>query len=667
MTKNSPTHETYEELVAKIWHHNKLYYADHMPIISDQEYDALFKHLEEMERLHPEWVTPTSPTMRVNESLSTGFKTVPHVTPMLSLANTYSKEEIAEYLKRMEKLTGKEELFYSCELKMDGIAVSVCYEKGEYKRGVTRGDGKQGDDITTNIKTISSLPLRLYGKNLPEYLEVRGEVFMPLKAFIEINQERELLGEDLFANARNAAAGSLKLLNSSQVAKRKLNIVFYGIAEESTSSLNSQFELHSYLKNLGLPTLPSIAKCKNLNEIWEFVDKVKDLRNQLPFQIDGIVIKLDDLKEQRRLGTTGKNPRYAIAYKFAAEQAFTRIRTISVQVGRTGVLTPVAELEPVFLAGSCISRATLHNQDEVERKDIRIGDTVCIEKGGDVIPKVVSVNLELRPADSQLWTMPKQCPSCHAKVVRDEDAVAFRCMNSDCPEQILKKIIHFVGKTAFDIEDMGEKVVEQLLVKNLIKKPADIFKLTKEELYTLDGFKEKSVNNLLNSIERAKNITLQKFIMALGIKYVGVGTAELLAKKAGDAENLQRLTKEELLQIAGVGEKVANAVVDYFQVSNHRDEIEELMRLGVSPKTVDVVSFIGSPFNDKIVVLTGNLASYTREKAASLIKERGGKVTGSVSKKTDFVVAGESAGSKLDKANELHIKILSEDEFKAML
>jgi len=320
------THERYEELVAKIWHHNKLYYLDHAPMISDQEYDVLFKQLEEMEKLHPEWITPESPTVRVNESLSSGFKSVKHQTPMLSLANTYSREEVAEFIKRMHKLTGKEKLFYSCELKMDGIAVSVCYEKGIFKRGVTRGDGKQGDEITVNIKTIESLPLRIYGENIPEFLEVRGEVFMPLKAFYKINQERELLGEDLFANARNASAGSLKLLDAKEVAKRALSIVFYGIADESNLQTNSQSELHHYLNSFGLPTLPEVAKCETLEEIWQFIDQVKALRKTLPFEIDGVVIKLDDLKEQKRLGTTGKNPRYAIAYKFAADDPKAMIK-----------------------------------------------------------------------------------------------------------------------------------------------------------------------------------------------------------------------------------------------------------------------------------------------------------------------------------------------------
>lgn len=667
MTKIS-THQDYENLIATIWHHNKLYYVDNKPVISDEEYDSLFKKLEEMEKAHPEWVAKDSPTQRVNETLSTGFSTFQHQTPMLSLANTYSKEELSEFIKRMQKLTGKEDLSFSCELKMDGIAVSVCYEKGVFVRGVTRGDGKKGDDISVNIKTIESLPLRLYGDGIPDHLEVRGEVFMPHKTFEKINNERKQAGEDLFANPRNASAGSLKLLDSSAVAKRKLQIVFYGIADESTLAITKQSELHHEFTRLGLPTLHYVAKCHNLDEIWAFIEKIRELRKKLPFDIDGVVIKLDDLNEQKRLGATGKNPRFAIAYKYAAEQAFTRILDITVQVGRTGVLTPVAELEPVFLAGSTIARATLHNMDEIERKDIRVGDTVCIEKGGDVIPKVVSVDMNLRGTNSKVWTMPTHCPSCGSSVVRAHEEVAFRCPNSEnCPEQKLRSIIHFVSKVAFDIEDLGEKVVEQLISKGFIKYPSDIFALTAETLYKLDGFKEKSVQNLLKSINLAKTITLPKFIMALGIKHVGAGTADLLAKKAGSVEGLIHITKEQLLEIDGVGEKVAVSVLDYFSDQKNREEIERLLKNGVEPKNVEVISFTGHAFHDKTFVLTGNLVDYTRDAAAALIKMRGGKVTNSVSKKTDFLVVGDSPGSKFDKAQALGVRILNETEFKELL
>lgn len=661
------TYHDYEELVATIWHHNKLYYVDSAPTISDEEYDALFKKLETIEKTHPEWLTAISPTQRVNESLSTGFQTVAHQTPMLSLANTYSKDELAEFIKRMHKLTGKDKLIFSCELKMDGIAISVCYEAGIYTRAVTRGDGKQGDDITVNVKTIESLPLRLYG-NVPSHLEVRGEVFMPKKVFESVNLERKKLDEDLFANPRNASAGSLKLLDSAIVATRRLNIVFYGIADESTAAVAHQSDLHHYLNSLGLPTLHMIAKCQDLEEIWDFIEKVRVSRATLDFEIDGVVIKLDDLKEQKRLGVTGKNPRYAIAYKFAAEQAKTRIKAITVQVGRTGVLTPVAELDPVFLAGSTIARATLHNQDEIDRKDIRIHDTVVIEKGGDVIPKVVLVDLAFREISSKPFTMPTNCPSCGSLVTREIGEVALKCPNKfSCPAQNLKNMIHFVSKVAFDIEEMGEKVVEQLVLKGFINYPSDIFTLNQTILFKLDGFKDKSVTNLLKSIEKARAISLPKFIMALSIPHVGATTAELIANKVGSVESLIKITKEQLLEIEGVGEKVADSVLNYFLDEHHVAEIGRLLVNGVKPSKQTTPQFTDHPFSGKTFVLTGNLTNYSRDGASSLIKMRGGKVTSSVSKNTDYLVCGESAGSKLDKASSLGIKILNEEEFKKIL
>jgi DNA ligase (NAD+) len=661
------TFEEYQKFCAEIWHHNKLYYIDAAPLISDEEFDHLLSLLKEIEKAHPEWISPNSPTQRVGETLSAGFKTVKHVTPMLSLANTYSKEELEEFIKRMYKLTGRKELHFSCELKMDGIAVTVGYKNGEYTQGATRGDGKEGDDVTSNIKTIESLPLKLFGQSLPELLEVRGEVFMTHAAFKESNEQREKAGEPTWANPRNAAAGSLKLLDPQEVAKRKLSIVFYGIAEESSLEIKSQFEMHSYLAEQGLPVLPHIARCKNVEEIWEFIEVVRQKRPHLPFDIDGVVVKLDDLKEQKKLGATGKNPRWAVAYKFAAEQAKTRILDITVQVGRTGVLTPVAELEPTFLAGSTIARATLHNEDEVLRKDVRVGDVVVIEKGGDVIPKVVSVDLEQRSHKNPPWKMPDQCPSCQASIFRVSGEVAVRCLNPDCKEQVLRRIIYFASKYAMEIENMGEKVIEQLFNKGFVKRPSDIYKLTENDLYQLEGFKEKSVSNLLQSIEKSKNVTLDRFIMGLGIKHVGSGMAEILANKTGSIQKLLTITEDELMKIEGVGEKVAQGIVEYFAEEKNRDEINELLQLGVKPHQVELKSYSGHPFEGKTFVLTGTLQRYTRTTASTLIKERGGKVTDSVSKKTDFLVAGEEAGSKLDKAKTLGISVLTEEEFEKLL
>lgn len=660
--------EDYIRLCDELWVHSRKYYVEHAPLISDEEFDAKMKQLEAIERSHPEWITPDSPTQRVGEMLMEGFKTVKHAIPMLSLANVYTLEEIEDFIKRIEKLSGKEKKIFSCEIKMDGIAISARYENGLFVRGVTRGDGKEGDDITANMRTILSLPLKLAGAHPPSLLEVRGEVFMPIAAFEALNEEREESGDPLFANPRNAASGSLKLLDPKITASRKLAVVFYGIAQISDIALDSQSACHQLLKDLGLPILDHIEKCSSTPEIFKFLEKLRQLRSQLPYQIDGVVIKVDDLKEQQRLGNTEKNPRWAVAYKFAAEQAKTQILDIVVQVGRTGTCTPVAELEPVFLAGSEIARATLHNQDEIKRKDIRIGDLVTIEKGGDVIPKVVAVDLSARPTHSRHWEFPKNCPSCGTLLVHSPEETAVRCPNSEkCPEQQLRKIFYFAGKEAMNIEHLGKKVIEQLFERGFVQKPSDLFRLTEMQLFQLEGFKQRSVERLMQSIQNAKEISLPKFIMALGIRHVGSGIADLLARKAGSLNALMQMNEQELLAIDGIGEIIAKAVVSYFADAEHCAEINSLLSCGIRPQEVEVKTFKNHLFSDKTFVLTGSLESYTREAAASLIKERGGKVTNSVSKSTDFLVIGAAPGSKKDKAETLGVTILNEEEFKNLL
>lgn len=666
--KKQDEYQSYLALCQEIRHHDKLYYVENKPAISDEEYDHLYKKLQEIEKAHPEWVEPTSPTQRIGETLTSGFATVKHQIPMLSLANTYSKEELADFIKRIKKLVGDRNLKFSCELKMDGVAVSVYYEKGCFVRGVTRGDGRSGDDVTANIKTIEALPLCLEGYEIPEKIEVRGEVFMTHQVFKAINEQRQLDEEPLWANPRNAAAGSLKLLDPREVAKRNLSVVFYGIADASNLPLNSQYESHAYLRNLGLPTLQQLAQASSLEDIWAFAEKVKEIRPKLAFDIDGIVVKVDDLQEHKRLGNTGKNPRWAVAYKFASEKASTHIRDITVQVGRTGVLTPVAELEPVTLAGSKISRATLHNEDEVLRKDIRIGDLVFIEKGGDVIPKVVGVDLSKRSSRTIPWEMPKSCPSCGTNVVKVTGEVAVRCPNKEsCPEQQLQRIIFFAGKHAMDIDSLGEKVANQLIQLGFVKHPSDIYTLTEKEVSQLKGFKDKAIHNLLNGIEKSKDVSLPRFIMALGIKHVGAGIAELLATKAGSIQELMKMSPQKLQQIEGIGEKVAHSLAEYFADESYRKEIDLLLAHGVHPHPLQVKSYQGHPFEGKTFVLTGTLKKYTRQSASTLIKERGGKVTDSISKKTDYVIVGEFPGSKLEKAYELGIPILSESEFEKKL
>ena len=666
MTKNREYQE-YQALCEEAWGHNKRYYGEHAPIISDQEFDTLLKKIEELEKEHPDWIRPDSPTQKVNESLTPGFKTVPHKVPMLSLANSYSQEEIADFIKRVQKLAEKQDVPFCTELKMDGIAISATYENGHFVRGVTRGDGKKGDDITANLKTIKSLPLTLLGKNIPELLEIRGEIFMPKDTFEALNAAHLQAGEPLWANPRNAASGSLKLLDSKEAARRGLDVVFYGIAQQIPQTIFSQFECHQLLKTLGLPTLEHVERCISLSQIWTFAEEVGKLRPVMPYQIDGIVIKVDSFHEQIRQGATAKNPRWAIAYKFAADQAVTKLIDITVQVGRTGVLTPVAELEPVLLAGSTISRATLHNEEEVARRGVRIGDTVVIEKGGDVIPKVVEVKLELRPKHSVPWKMPMFCPVCGSEVVRVAGEVAVRCPNKEkCADQQVHRIRFFVGKNAMDIDGMGEKVVEQLMQLGFVLQPSDIYKLKSDQLYQLPNFKEKSVRNLLEAIDKSKEVTLDRFIMSLGIRHVGAGTAELLARKAGNMQALLQMNKEQLLQIEGIGEKVATSIIEYFSDPENQKELDNLLEF-IRPKEVSVTTFTDHPFQGKTFVLTGSLQKYTRQSASSLIKERGGKVANSVSKSTDYLLVGDEPGSKLEKAVQLHITILNEETFEKIL
>lgn len=666
MASDHFTHKEYLDLSETVWRHNRLYYIDHRPEISDEEFDFLLKKLEGIEKQHPEWVTADSPTQRVMESLQGGFKKVKHQTPMLSLANTYTKEEVEDFLKRVQKLTGQEKNSFSLELKMDGIAVSIHYQQGRLSRALTRGDGKTGEDITQNIRTIGHLPERLAGE-APASLEIRGEVYMPHEAFEKLNAERKALGEDLFANPRNAAGGSLKLLDSKEVARRNLAIVFYGIAEESLGALTTQDEVLRSLKALGLPVVLMQSTAESSQEIFGFIEQVEKKRASLPFDIDGVVIKLNRLSDQRKLGATGKTPRFAIAYKYKAEEAETVLKDITVQVGRTGILTPVAELEPVFLAGSTISRATLHNADEVLRKDIRVGDKVVIEKGGDVIPKVVRSLTTERKQGSRPWQMPSTCPCCGSEVEKLPDLVAFRCPNiSGCPAQKLRRLLHFVSKGAMDIENIGEKVAEQLMQKGLVENPSDLYRLTRNDLMTLEGFKEKSVTNLLTAIERSKETTLDRFIFALGIKYIGQQTAHLLAKRAGSFARLKEMTRDDLTAIEGIGDKVADSLLTFIHSKAHMGEVEKLL-LGISPKPINTAVFSGHPFEGKTFVLTGSLKNYTRDGAGALIKERGGLIGSSVGKKTDYLLAGADPGSKLDKAKDLNIPILTEEDFVALL
>lgn len=665
MRSHSVSKEEYERLVDEVWEHNRRYYIEHSPTISDQEFDRLLRHLEEIELENPEWVTPASPTQRVNETPSGAFAQVIHKVPMLSLANSYSKEEVAAFISRVAKLTNDSDITFCCELKMDGIAISASFKEGLFVRGATRGDGQRGDDITNNMRTISTLPLKLK-EPAPDEIEVRGEVFMPHTVFAKLNEEYETKGAPLFANPRNAASGSLKLLDAKEVAKRELQVVFYGIAPDAALPPKTQFEAHAYLKSLGLPILHQLKEAKNIEEILTFIQDIEKIRPTLPFDIDGVVIKVNSLKEQDELGAAGKSPRWAIAYKFAAVQATTTIKEITVQVGRTGVLTPVAELVPTLLAGSTISRATLHNREEIERLDVRIGDQVVIEKGGDVIPKVVSVVNPDREGRAAPFMMPPECPSCGAKVVEVEGEVAIRCPNSRCPGQLFKRLTFFVCRDAMDISGLGERVIQKLIELGLVEHPSDLFILNEEKLSQVEGFKERSIQNLLAALEKAKEPTLARFLLSLGIRHVGQGTAEEIASHVPNVESAMELNLADLLAMEGIGEKVAQSVIDFFRDPENREEVRRLLEYGVKPKVAKPVQE-DSPFSGKSCVITGTLSDMSRQEAADKIVERGGKVSDTVSKKTDYLIVGANPGSKFEKAEKLGVTILNEDQFKILL
>ncbi|MDJ0652035.1 MAG: NAD-dependent DNA ligase LigA [Simkaniaceae bacterium] len=657
------TLDAYLKLLEKIKRHDTLYFQHSQPEISDYEYDLLVKRVEKIESEHPDWVPEDTPTSRVGGAPTKGFPQVKHEYPMLSLSNTYSKQEVAAFIKRVDKFLEGRPVTYCVELKMDGVALSLKYEEGTLIRGVTRGNGKWGDDITPNIKTITTLP-QMLKENVS--IEVRGEVFIPKKEFIELNREREEAGEVPWANPRNAAAGSLKLLDAKEVAERKLTIVVYS-AIGSGKEKHSQ--IHHYLKKMGFPVGSEkyFKVCKTVDEIFAFADQIDKIRGDLPFEIDGIVIKVDLLRYHDMMGATAKSPRWATAYKFAPEQAETVIEAISVQVGRTGILTPVADLKPVPLAGSTISRATLHNEEEVARKDIREGDYVIIEKGGDIIPKVVHVITAKRARHSKPWIMPEVCPICGAEVIRKEGEVAVRCPNqAKCGGQNLRRLSFFASKNAMDIDHLGPEIIKKLADYGFISRASDLYRLTAEELSKLEGLKEKSIKNLLKSIEDSKKTTLAHFIFAIGIPYVGQGTAQLLADSAGSIEKLAKMSEEELCTIDGVGAKVADSVIEFLRDPAHQKEIDDLLHLGVTP-TTQLQKIEGHAFKGKTFVITGSLAALTRSEAGTLIKERGGRVSSSVSKKTDFVLVGEDPGSKYDKAKDLGITILDAASFQKIL
>lgn len=663
--KNHQAKSAYLQLLQEINKHNKHYFIHNKPLITDYEYDLLVAKAASIERAHPEWIPKEgSPTSKVSEQLQRGFHSVKHDVPMLSLTNTYSYQEIEEFIARVEKLLDRRNLTYCCELKIDGCALSLRYINGEFVRAVTRGDGKKGDDVTQNVRGIVSLPKTIHGENIPPLLEIRAEVYMTRKEFIRANLERQEKGESVWANPRNAAAGSLKLLDSKLSKSRNLQIFCFAICQGLPSDLNSQYKLHLYLQALGFPTVgkSSIALVHNLKEIKQYIERIATKREKLPFDIDGIVIKIDNLDDHEYLGTTEKSPRGSIAYKFAPEQAETIIESITIQIGRTGVLTPVAELKPVFLSGSRVSRATLHNAEEVKRLGIGIGDKVLIEKGGEIIPKVVRVT---QKKSKSIWSMPTKCPFCHSPVIYKPNEVAARCSNARCQRKNFLRILFFIKN--MDIDHIGAKVLEKLVEIGAVTQIDDVYKLTEEDMKNLPGFKEKSIANILRSIEKSKSTELDKFIFALGIPFVGERTAEIIVAKFGSLPNIAKANSSDYLSIEGVGEKVANSLHRFFKDPQHIREINQLIALGVHWRSKSRSQYSKHLFTNKRFVLTGSLEHYTRDQATQLIKERGGKVSSSVSKKIDYVLVGGSPGNKFHIAKELGIPILTEKQFQALL
>jgi len=646
--------------------HNHLYYIEARPEISDREYDALLAELQTLEDAHPQWADPSSPTQRVGGEPLSHFNTVAHALPMRSLANTYSKQELLDFDQRTRKLLPQTPIEYIVEPKIDGVAISLRYENGQLIHALTRGDGTAGDDVTTNIRTIRSIPLRLQTDTPPAVLEVRGEIYLDRNGFQTLNQQRQEAGLEPFANPRNACAGSLKLLDPTEVAKRPLDALFYGTGQCEGIQFNTHEALLDQLKNLGLRTTPQRWKESDPQQLLSTLDQLEALRPEFPFEMDGAVIKVNQRDLYERLGSTAKSPRWAVAYKYEPEQAETTLLDITIQVGRTGVLTPVAELEPVQLAGTTVKRATLHNEDEIRRKDIRVSDRVIIEKAGEIIPVVLATVPAKRSADTQPFQMPTHCPECQSPVERLEGEVALRCTNLQCPAQVRSWIEHYAARGAMDITGLGESMVEQLVARQLIQTPADLYQLTADDLTTLERTGERSIANLLNGIEASKTRPFSKLLFGLGIRHVGKTAAETLANAFSDINALMQATSDELEALHDIGPIVAASLTTYFQNPTAQHVIEQLRTAGVTLHREETTA-TATAISDKTFVLTGTLPTLTRDQAADRIKALGGKVSSSVSKKTTYLVAGEAAGSKLTKAQSLGVSILSEDELLTLL
>lgn len=656
-----------EELRTRLNQWSREYYVEDKSTVEDYVYDKEYAELVAIEEQYPDLITSDSPTQRVGGKVLEGFEKVIHDIPLYSLNDVFSKEELIAFDQRVQKAVGRV-VDYCCELKIDGLSVSLRYEDGNFVRGATRGDGTVGENITENLKTVRSVPIKL---KEPMNIEVRGECFMPKRSFVQLNQDREAEGKDIFANPRNAAAGSLRQLDSKITAKRNLDTFLYTVADFGPMEAKTQYDALEELEKIGFHTNREKRLCHSIDEVWAYIEEYHDKRVDLPYEIDGIVIKVNEFSLQDQLGFTVKAPRWATAYKFPPEEVETLIENIEWTVGRTGVVTPTAIMTPVRVAGTTVSRASLHNGDYIKLKDIRLKDTVLIYKAGDIIPEVSQVVLDKRPKDSEEYQLPTHCPVCGSELVHLDEEVALRCINPKCPAQMKEGLNHFVSRNAMNIDGLGPRVLEQMYDKKLVADVADLYKLTEEELLTLDKIKEKSANNILTAIDNSKDNSVERLIFGLGIRHVGAKAAKILAEHFGDLETLSRSDYESIIALDTIGDIIADSVVTYFSNEEVHELMNELKQAGVNFEYKGLRSTqlqeVESPFKEKTVVLTGKLTRLTREEAKETIENLGGKVTGSVSKKTDIVVAGEDAGSKLTKAQELGIEVWTEDQMAEAL
>jgi DNA ligase (NAD+) len=666
----SPTKQI-EKLRDEIRHHEYRYYVLDDPEISDAQFDQLMIQLKKLEAEHPDLVTPDSPTQRVGGKPREGFVKARHSSPMLSLDNTYSEEELRNWERRVHELTGRTDVEYVCELKLDGMSLALHYEEGRLARGITRGDGSIGEDVTLNVRTVRSIPLsipkeKLKKAGIPADFEVRGEMLMPLAAFKRMNDEREEHGLSTFANPRNATAGTVRQLEPSITAQRRLDYFAYMLLDKGQTYFDRHWKTLDALDAAGFKVNPRRKLAKNFEEVWKFIKEWEEKRETLPYEIDGIVVKVDRTALQRELGYTGKAPRWAIAFKYAARGGITKIEDILVQVGRTGKLTPVAVLSPVPIGGTTVSRATLHNMDEIERLGVKIGDWVEVERGGDVIPKVTRVvDDKDHPRGHKKFQMPEHCPVCGTKVVRTEGEVDYRCVNANCPAKLRETILHFASRHVMNIEGMGDALVTQLTERGMIKNVADIYKLTKANLLSLERMGDKSAQNVLDEIEASKKLPLERVIFGLGIRFVGERTAQFLAEHFGSMEAIEQASAEELQEVNEVGPRIAESIAEFFSIAANRKLVDRLREAGLTltGKKKDR----GTKLAGKTFVLTGTLEKYSRDEAKKKIEDAGGRVSGSVSKKTDYVVAGSDAGSKLEKARDLGVTVIGEKEMEQLV